>query len=231
MPADWSPPQRPFEYAEQALLSAILDGDLPPGSNLPGERELAARLGVTRPTLREVLARLGRDGWLTIQHGKPTRVNDYWREGGLNVLSSLVRASRRLPADFVPNLLEVRQALAPAYARQALERSPAEVLEYLAGAEQLDDTPEAYAAFDWKLHQTLTVLSGNPIYALIFNGFAGFYEQMARAYFANPEARQASQRFYTSLGGAARRGSGAAGEAITRAAMQASQDLWRAAGG
>ncbi|MGC6744236.1 GntR family transcriptional regulator [Escherichia coli] len=41
-----------------------------PGLFLPAERELSELIGVTRTTLREVLQRLARDGWLTIQHGK-----------------------------------------------------------------------------------------------------------------------------------------------------------------
>ena len=69
-------PVRPNERAEQWLVTAILDGDLPPGSTLPAERTLATQLGVTRPTLREAIQRLARDGWLTIAHGKPTVVND-----------------------------------------------------------------------------------------------------------------------------------------------------------
>jgi len=42
------------------------------------------------------------------------------------------------------------------------------------GCADLTDTPEAYAAFDWKLHHRLTAASGNAIYTLILNGFAGF---------------------------------------------------------
>jgi DNA-binding FadR family transcriptional regulator len=34
----------------------------------------------------------------------------------------------------------------------------------------LDDTPEAFASFDWTLHHILTVASGNPAYTLILNG-------------------------------------------------------------
>ena len=42
-------------------------------------------------------------------------MNDFWKDGGLNVLSSLVRYSAELPAGFVTHLLEVRLAMAPAY--------------------------------------------------------------------------------------------------------------------
>ena len=81
------------------LLSAILDGTFEPGSTLPGERKLAAELGVTRPTLREAIQRLARDGWLTVRQGKSTVVNDYWRDGGLNVLNTLVHHGNNLPPE------------------------------------------------------------------------------------------------------------------------------------
>src|SRR4030066_1819873 len=203
---DWSPPKRPAVYAEKSLILAILNEDYPPGSILPAERELATKLGVTRPTLRETLQRLGRDGWLTIQQGKPTRVNDYWVEGGLNVLNALVQYSEKLSPDFVPQLLQVRLILAPAYTRQAVEHSPAQVSACLSDTLSLPDDPKDYAAFDWRLHHLLTIASGNPIFTLILNGFAGFYEQMARRYYANLPSRQSSQAFYSALFAAAQNG-------------------------
>jgi GntR family negative regulator for fad regulon and positive regulator of fabA len=229
--ANWSAPQRPAAYAEQALVTAILDGTYPPGSSLPGERDLAAQLGVTRPTLRETLQRLECEGWLTIQQGKTTRVNDYWREGGLNVLGALVRYSQRLPPDFVPNLLEVRLALAPAYASAAVENAAGMVVELLEGYAALEDTPDVYASFDWTLHRTLTIASGNPVYTLIINGFSGFYEQMACLYFARLEARASSRAFYAALLAAARREDAMEAQRITRTVMEESITLWHRARG
>jgi GntR family negative regulator for fad regulon and positive regulator of fabA len=224
---DWSPPKRPAVYAEKSIISAILNGDYPPGSLLPGERELAVKLGVTRPTLRETLQRLERDGWLTIQQGKPTRVNDYWKDGGLNVLNALVRYSDKLSPEFIPNLLQVRLSLAPAYIRQAVQRSPIQVIEALRDSITLNDLPEEYASFDWHLHYTLTILSGNPIFTLILNGFARFYEQMACIYFEQPAARKASQEFYRSLSKATQQNDAEKVENITRAVMKESIELWK----
>ncbi len=226
---NWTAPQKPVAYAEQALVTSILDGTYPPGAALPGERDLAAQLGVTRPTLREALRRLESDGWLTVQQGKPTRVNDIWREGGLNVLSGLVRFSKELPPDFIPNLLAVRLVMAPAYTRAAIEHAPEDVLACLSGYALLEDSPEAYAAFDWKLHRVLTLSCGNPIYTLILNGFSGFYEQMARLYFADFYSRQASRRFYQALHDATRRKDAPAAERITHDVMVESIDLWKKA--
>lgn len=223
---------RPAAHAEHALVSAILHGDYSPGATLPAERELATRIGVTRPTLREALQRLARDGWVTIQQGKPTVVNDFWRDGGLGVLSALAHTSNDLPlpGSFIPNLLEVRLHLAPAYTQSAVEHNPGLVADLLAATAGLEDAPAALAAFDWRLHHALTVASGNPIYTLILNGFAGFYEQMACRYFAHAEARDASFRFYRDLRAAALRGDAAGAEMLTRQVMQHSIDLWRAAG-
>jgi GntR family negative regulator for fad regulon and positive regulator of fabA len=223
---DWTPPTRPKEHTEHALLAAILDGTFPPGSSLPGERTLAAQLGVTRPTLREALQRLARDGWLTVTHGKSTVVTNYWQEGGLNVLGALVEHSDHLPPNFVCDLLEVRLHLAPAYTRLAVARHGAEVSEFLAAAADLADTPDVYAAFDWSLHRRLTILSGNPIYTLILNGFAGFYEDLAGRYFQPAAARAVSREYYRDLRPLAENGESEAAADLARDTMARSIALW-----
>jgi GntR family negative regulator for fad regulon and positive regulator of fabA len=222
-----SAPQRPVDYAEQALVTAILDGTYPAGSTLPGERDLAAQLGVTRPTLREVLRRLERDGWLTVHQGKATTVNNIWRDGGLNVLSTLVRYSDHFPPDFIPNLLQVRLALAPAFVAAAVARDPAQVIAVVGQYADLPDEPDAFAAFDWNLQRCLTMVSGNPIYTLIINGFTEIYAAAARRYFARARARTASRTFYAALLDAARRQDVASAGQVTRAAMQQSIELWQ----
>src|SRR5512142_3239854 len=119
----WNPVQKPAEIAEQRLLEAILSGHFVVNRSLPGERDLAAQIGVTRPTLREALQRLARDGWLDIQQGKPTRVRDYWQEGNMGVLSILAQMPSQQTSNFVTHLLEVRVLLAPTYTRQAMEQA------------------------------------------------------------------------------------------------------------
>jgi GntR family negative regulator for fad regulon and positive regulator of fabA len=225
---NWSQPLRPAELTEQRLLQAVLNGEFPPGSTLPNERELAMQLGVTRPTLREVLQRLARDGWFDIQQGKPTRVRDFWREGNMNVLSALVQHSERLPDDFVPNLLAVRLSLAPAYARAAVKRASDKVVALLNGYPDLEDAAEDFAQADWDLHHGLTLASGNPVFTLILNGFADFYVEMARRYFSQANARAASRTWYADLLDAAQSGNAKAAEAATREAMRESMDLWGA---
>ena len=224
---NWSAPQRPNAYAEHSLIAAILDGTFPPGSTLPGERRLAVELGVTRPTLREALQRLARDGWITVHQGKATVVNNFWRDGGLNALSALVHHGEHLPPNFVTQLLEVRLNLAPAYTKAAVINAPADVTAYLQGASRLNESPEAFASFDWRLHHRLTIFSGNHIYTLIMNGFDDFYEQLARVYFTSGNARNNSRRFYADLANAAANQDGNLAEQVSRAAMLESIESWQ----
>src|SRR5262249_30487773 len=93
--------------------------------------------------------------------------------------------------------------------------------------EALEDTPRALAGYDWSLHHALAVQSGNPIYALILNGFEGLYETMAVRYFEKAEARDASRSFYRELRAAAARRDAGRAERITRNAMEQSLDFWR----
>jgi len=225
---NWIAPQRPNNYAESSLISAILDGDFPPGSTLPGERTLAVELGVTRPTLREAIQRLTRDGWLTVQHGKASQVNDIWHDGGLNVLSALVNYPDHLPTGFITSLLEVRLNLAPAYTRDAIQNGNSAVVAFLENHTSLADETAVYATYDWQLHRLLTIQSSNPIYTLIFNGFTDFYEQMACLYFATAESRARSRQFYAALMETAVAQDPFRAETICRETMQESIEVWQA---
>ena len=226
---EWEPPSKPAELAENRLIDAILEGIFPAGSSLPAERDLSVKLGVTRPTLREALQRLARDGWVEIRQGRPTRVRDYWKEGSLGVLGAIAGRQEHLPLDFVSNLLTVRRLLAPAYTRMAAERSPSPMIALLERLAGLEDTPASFAAADFDLHYQLTVASGNPVFTLILNGFRDLYQNMACIYFASPEARLRSRVFYADLLTSIQAGDPDQVEAFTQQVMEDSLALWEAA--
>jgi len=224
---EWISPQKPAEYAESRLVEAILDGAFPVNSQLPPERELAEKLGVTRPTLREALQRLSRDGWLDIHHGRSTRVRDYWKEGNLLILSAIARRQQHLPVDFVPNLLHIRLLLAPEYTRLAIRNAPAEVIRLLETLQQVPDTNEDFTRVDYDLHYRLTILSGNPVFTLIFNGFTTLYHSMGLIYFTDSRTRDHSRSFYKKLLSAALSNDIFMAEEVTRSVMRESIDLWK----
>ncbi len=224
---DWDKPQKPAELTENQLIQAILEGHFPIDSTLPSERELAAQLGVTRPTLREALQRLQREGWLDIQQGKPTRVRDYWREGNLSVLATLARFPNYLPDNFVRDLLFIRQLMAPTYARLAIAHHPQQIAQLMETILQIPDTAEAYALADWDVHSQLTIHSGVPIFTLILNGFQTLYPEMGKIYFQSTSARQVSRQFYQDLLTCAKESTPDKAEEITQTCMQDSLQIWQ----
>ncbi|RXJ73593.1 fatty acid metabolism transcriptional regulator FadR [Veronia nyctiphanis] len=114
----------PATFAEKYIIESIWNNHFPMGSILPAERELSELIGVTRTTLREVLQRLARDGWLTIQHGKPTRVNDYMNTSGLNILDTLVTLEGQDVHGVLENLLSARTDIGGVFMRYAAKNKP-----------------------------------------------------------------------------------------------------------
>jgi len=220
-------PDRPAELAETQLIDAFLDGTFPVNSSLPSERELAALLGVTRPTLREVLQRLSRDGWIEIHHGKSTRVRDFWQEGSLTILGAISRHKANLPPTFIDDLLQIRALLAPTYFRLAFENRQLEVLELLQKSTELLDEPLAFSEWDWHLHYQMTVFSSNPAFTLILNGFMELYKTLGPVYFAIHSFRAHSRSFYTRLLDLARSDDRYLVEAETKRAMEESITNWQ----
>jgi GntR family transcriptional repressor for pyruvate dehydrogenase complex len=62
--------QTAFEETVERLGTAIKLGLLEPGSRLPAERELCARLGIARSTLRQALTALGQSGHVFATRGR-----------------------------------------------------------------------------------------------------------------------------------------------------------------
>ena len=224
---NYKPIQKPAEIAEYRLIEAILNNTFPINSTLPAERELSDLIGVTRPTLRETLQRLARDGWVEIHQGKPTRVLNYWQEGRLGVLNSLSEHLNQLPENFIVQLLNVRLVMAPSYSAQAIALEPNEVKKVLEGRQQLDQSPEQYTHFDWNLQHQLTLLSQNPIYVMILNGFKDLFLNLAPFYFAIPDARKHSSEYYNDMAKAATAHDPQRAKMLTENIMRESLVYWQ----
>ncbi|KGJ95790.1 fatty acid metabolism transcriptional regulator FadR [Thalassotalea sp. ND16A] len=191
--------QSPAGFAEQYIVESIWNGGFPPGSILPAERELSELIGVTRTTLREVLQRLARDGWLTIQHGKPTKVNNFWESCSLNILSKLTELDQEGIPDLVENLLSARTNISAIYVRAAIKENAEKVIELLTNCLEASSDGDEFAQNDYQLHHDLALASSNPIYVLVLNGFKNLYSRLGGLYFANDDARALTLQFYQNL--------------------------------
>ena len=189
----------PAAFAEHYIVESIWNGKFAAGTILPAERELAEIIGVTRTTLREVLQRLARDGWLTIQHGKPTQVNNIWHTAGLNVLDTIAQLDDEGSLRLVDQLLDSRTMLTSIYLRAAIKVDPAGLVEIIKPAGKLRDKPRDFIDFDWNFLHGTTLIAQNPIYTLMLNGFKSIYYRVGHYYFERKECRQLASQFYLKL--------------------------------
>lgn len=163
------------------LSGDVLAGELEPGEELPAERALTEALGVNRQAVREALQRLAEAGLVEIRHGGRTRVRDYRRAAGLELLPRLlIRADGSVDAGVAMSILELRACLGPDIASRCAQRGTTEARDAVSDiVEQMrragDDLAEL-ARLDMQFWDTLVDGSGNIAYRLAFNGLRRTYE-------------------------------------------------------
>lgn len=103
-----APPRlRISDAISEQIERLIVDGTLGPGEALPSERELAKRLGVSRPSLREALLKMEVRGLLQVRRGGGFAVTDVTAQTMTDPLVHLLNAYPKATAD----ILELRQGL------------------------------------------------------------------------------------------------------------------------
>ncbi|GAA3853417.1 FadR/GntR family transcriptional regulator [Streptomyces lacrimifluminis] len=118
---------RLYEQVLDRLRNYVVEGGLGAGDRLPPERDLAARLGVSRASVKQAIVVLEVQGLVEVRHGGGT----YLVRDSLEVESveQLVERRRRLP-----DVLDAREALETKLAELAAERRTQEDLAELRAA-------------------------------------------------------------------------------------------------
>jgi GntR family uxuAB operon transcriptional repressor len=120
----------------QDLLTAVAAGEYVLGVRMPGDREIAARLGVSRTTVREAILALELIGAVEVRHGDGTYVR-----GPHAGVAAVIEGSA---LDVAPReLIESRRALEPVVASFAATRIGTDLLRGL--TRDLDEATEIVA--------------------------------------------------------------------------------------
>lgn len=151
-------PGNPFEDTVERLLQTIRLGVLQPGESLPPERELAARLGVSRDTVREAIKSLADAGYLVSRRG---------RYGGTFLADELPShtESPSVTHEEIDDALRLREILEVGAARMAASRTltaaEREVL-WSRLADVRGASPDDYRRLDSRLHLAIAEAAGSP---------------------------------------------------------------------
>ncbi|MGB0900551.1 FadR/GntR family transcriptional regulator [Halocynthiibacter sp.] len=101
MPFQKIQPQKIASAVDQQIEELILQGILRPGDRLPSERDLAERLGVSRPSLREAISDLQNKGLLESRAGSGIFVTEVLGSAFSSALVTLFAGHDRAVFDYV----------------------------------------------------------------------------------------------------------------------------------
>jgi len=169
--ADWGPVSRrsTHELVIAAIEDQIMTGALVVGDLLPPERELAARLQVSRTGVREAIRVLEAHGVLRSEVGSGRGAGTFVAALPSAALERFLRLHVALANFPVHDVVETRVLLERASAALAAERADAESLaeleQLLARMDRPDVSREAFNDADTEFHVAIARAGGNALFA------------------------------------------------------------------
>lgn len=143
----------------------ILRGILQPGKRLPPERELAERLGVSRPSLRDAIAQLQEAGLLSAKPGAGVFVADVLGSAFSPALTSLFARHDEAAIDYLAFRRDMEGLAAERAARLGSDTDLAVISAVFTKMENAHDahSPEEEAALDAQFHMAIIEASHNVV--------------------------------------------------------------------
>src|ERR1700733_1526401 len=176
---------RLYEQIVQQIEDSILKGTLKAGDQLPSERELALKFGVSRTAVREAVKALHEKGLVEAYSGRGTFITDGTTEAVRQSINLMMRIDQTEGSE---NLAEVRQILEPEIAALAATRIQEPQLVLMREAftvmnDALKD-PDAYIEADLDFHLALAEAAENPLILSLLDSIVGLlHEQRIRIFF------------------------------------------------
>jgi len=158
--------------AVEMIKRMVIEGELRPGQALPAERELAAMLGISRPSLREAIRALTAMNILESRQGDGTFVTSLDAE----ILSQPISFLLQLDSSAIVALFEVRRMLEVDATALAADRITDEQLDELdrlvSEANEVIGEPEAFLQYDFEIHSVIIQAVQNPILTSLCSSIA-----------------------------------------------------------
>lgn len=169
---------RLYEQIVQQIEASVLDGSLKPGDQLPAERELAQKLGVSRTAVREAVKALREKGLVEAYSGRGTFITDGTTQAARQSFDLMVKVGQQ---EGVPHLAELRLILEPGIAALAATRVEEEHLsamrEAVAVMDRSQKDPDAYIEADLDFHLALAEAAANPLILSLIDSIVGLLRE------------------------------------------------------
>ena len=185
---------RLYEQIVQQIEDSILKGELKPGDQLPAERELAQRFGVSRTAVREAVKALREKGLVEAYSGRGTFITDGTSQAVRQSLDLMVKIGQ---PEGSTHLAELRSILEPEIAALAASRAQESDLAVLREAVSVMDRsqkdPDAYIEADLDFHLALAEAASNPLILSLIDSIVGLLREQRLKIFNVPGGPERGQ--------------------------------------
>lgn len=180
-------PEKLSQAVRRQIEDLILRGILRPGERLPAERDLAERLGVSRPSLREAVAELSAAGLLTSRAGSGIYVAEVLGSAFSPALVRLIADHDQAVFDYISFRADMEGLAAERAARLASDTDLAvvnTVFQRMEAAHEKRD-PADEAGIDAQFHLAIIEASHNVI---MLHMMRAMYDLLREGVFYNRQA-------------------------------------------
>lgn len=185
---------RLYEQIVQQIEESIVKGDLKPGDQLPAERDLAHRFGVSRTAVREAVKALREKGLVEAYSGRGTFITDGTTQAVRQSLDLMVKIGQ---PEGSTHLAEVRAILEPEIAALAAARIQDSELTTMREAVSVMDRaghdPQAYIEADLDFHLALAEGAANPLILSLLDSIVGLLREQRLRIFRVPGGPERGQ--------------------------------------
>ena len=188
---------RLYEQIVEQIEESIISGTLKPGDQLPPERQLAQRFGVSRTAVREAVKALHEKGLAEAYSGRGTFITDGRNRAVRHSLDLLMKSCQH---EGPGHLVELRTLLEPEIAAMAAQRiRPPELAamrEAVAVMDELRPAADTYLAADFAFHLALAEGAANPLAVSLLDSIITLLRESRLRIFCVPGAAERGQHFH-----------------------------------
>jgi len=157
------------EQVADRIQGLIVDESLHPGDRLPGERDLAERVGVSRTVIREAIHVLRVRGLVEVRPGSGTYIRELSPNDAAAPIGLLLKL--RQVSDRYDDLHEIRRTLevdiAGLAAERATEKDIAALEEAIKGMAAHPEHADQFTRCDLAFHEALAAATHNDLYTVL----------------------------------------------------------------
>ena len=177
---------RLYQQIVEQIEQSIRGGQLKPGDQLPAERDLAERFGVSRTAVREAVKALCEKGLVEALPGRGTFVIDATSHVIKQSLDLLVNSTT---AEGLAHLEDIREIFEPEIAARAATRAEpkqvAAMRDAISVMDRMLNDVGAYIEADLDFHLALAEAAQNPLVLTLIDSIVGLLRvQRTRCFYA-----------------------------------------------